>query len=115
MKPVFMLDTDMVSYALRGTGNVGGRLQREHPSAICLSSITVAELRYGACVRDSRRIHRAIDAFLSSVQILAFDDEAARRFGLVAAALARAGTPIGNFDALIAAHALSRDLTLVTN
>ena len=115
MKLAFMLDTDTVSYAMRGAGDVGAHLKDLSPSAVCLSSITVAELRYGADLDRSRKIHRAIDAFTSSVQIIPFDEVAARQFGHVAAALAHAGTPIGDFDALIASHAVARDLTLVTN
>jgi len=62
-----------------------------------------------------RKLHRLIDTFAESVPAVPFDAEAAGRFGLVAAALARAGTPIGILDTLIAAQALARELTLVSN
>lgn len=75
--PFFMLDTDTVSFALRGLGNVGSQLQSHKRSELCLSAITLAELRFGADKRKSRRIHRAIDAFLTGVDVLPFD--AARR------------------------------------
>jgi tRNA(fMet)-specific endonuclease VapC len=109
-----MLDTDSVSFALRGEGDVGARLLTVRPSAVCLSSITVAELRYGADKRRSRKLHRLIDAFVAPLTISVFDVAAAVRYGAVASALERRGTPIGGFDALIAAHALSLGLTLVT-
>ena len=46
--PRYMLDTDAVSFALRGKGGVGSRLLEHRPSDICISSITLAELRFGA-------------------------------------------------------------------
>ena len=110
-----MLDTDTVSFALRGLGAVGARLAKHKRSELCLSAITVAELRFGADKRRSRKIHQAIDAFLSGVDVLAFNNSAAEKFGAIAAALATAGEPIGQMDTLIAGHALSLNLVLVTN
>ena len=110
-----MLDTDTVSFALRGIGRVAERLAKQQRSEICLSAITVAELRFGADKRRSRKIHKAIDAFLSGVDVLAFDNTAAEKFGAVAATLASAGVPIGQMDTLIVGHALSLGATLVTN
>jgi tRNA(fMet)-specific endonuclease VapC len=112
---LFTLDTDTVSFALRGVGNVGARLAREQRSDLCLSAITVAELRFGADKRGSRRIHRAIDGFLSGVGVVVFDADAAAAFGKGAADLAGSGIPIGQVDTLLAAHALSMGATLVTN
>ena len=112
--PIFLLDTDAVSYALRGQGQVADRILEHRPSDLSLSSITLAELRYGASVRGSKRIHRQIDTFVNAIQILAFGPEAARAFGEIAHRLTRAG-PVGGFDALIAAHAMSAGLTLVTH
>ena len=113
--PTYMLDTDTVSFALRGRGAVASRLLEHRPSEICISSITLAELRFGAEARRSRKLHRLIDTFVGSVTVIPFDQLAADRFAPVAAALARRGEPIGTFDALMAAHALSRGLTFVTN
>jgi tRNA(fMet)-specific endonuclease VapC len=112
---LFMLDTDTVSFALRGVGAVATRLAEQKRSELCMSAITVAELRFGAHKRGSRKISRAIDAFLSGVEVLPFDTAAAARFGSVAAALSKHGEPIGQMDTLIAAHALSIGATLVTN
>ena len=111
----YMLDTDIVSYALRGVGDVGERLLAIRPSLVSVSALTVAELRFGAEHRKSKRLHRLIDAFCSGVTVLAFDEEAAARFGTVGAALATRGEPIGQIDTLIAAHALAEDMVLVTN
>ena len=111
----FMLDTDTVSWALRGQGAVPTRLLERRPSQLCISSITLAELRFGADAKGSRKLHRLIDTFVKSVTVLPFDEAAAGRFGPVARALARKGEPIGTFDTLIAAHAMSLGLTFVTN
>ena len=113
--PGFMLDTDTVSFALRGQGQVASRLLEHRPSEICISSITLGELRYGAARRASRKLHRLIDAFIRDISVLAFDREVGDRFGSLAASLDSAGTPIGGFDTLIVAHALAADLILVTN
>lgn len=111
----FMLDTDTVSFALRGVGAVAIRLAERKPSELCMSAVTLAELRFGAAKRGSRRIHRAIEAFLTGVEVLPFDEAAAERFGAIAAVLSSDGEPIGQMDTLIAAHALSVSATLVTN
>jgi tRNA(fMet)-specific endonuclease VapC len=113
--PEYMLDTDTLSFALRGQGRVAARLLEHRPSQLCISSITLAELRFGTERRRSRRLHRLITTFVASVETVPFDQVAADRFGTVATALARRGAPIGTFDTLMAAHALSLDLTFVTN
>jgi tRNA(fMet)-specific endonuclease VapC len=110
-----MLDTDTVSYALRGEGGVGKRILEHRPSELCISSITVAELRFGAGRRNSAKLHRLIDAIASNVEVMPFDEACAEQFGRVATELKVRGTPIGEFDVLIAAHALTLGLTLVTN
>ena len=101
----YLLDTDSVSYALRGQGGVGGRITSHRPSQLCISSITLAELRFGADRRRSRKLHGLIDAFISAVEVAPFDEKAR----------AARGTPIGELDGLIAAHAVSLRSVLVTN
>ena len=113
--PVYMLDTDTVSLALRGQGRVAERLLDHRPSELCISSITLAELHYGSQMRRSTKLQRLITTFEDSVEVMPFERTAAIRFGMVAAALARKGEPIGTFDTLLAAHGLSLDLTFVTN
>ena len=113
--PKYMLDTDTVSFALRGHGNVASRLLEHRPSEICISSITLAELRFGAEAKRSRKLHKLIDTFIASVSVISFDQSAADRFALAASGLARRGEPIGTFDTLLAAQALAGGLTLVTN
>jgi tRNA(fMet)-specific endonuclease VapC len=111
----FMLDTDSVSFALRGHGRVGARLVEHPPSQVCISAVSAAELRFGAERRDSKKLRRLIETFTSTVSVMPFDDECASAFGKVAARLVEKGRPIGSYDALIAAHALALGVTLVTN
>src|SRR5438552_2276134 len=102
-----LLDTDTVSFALRGEPRVVARLTEARPSFVAISAVTLAELRFGASHRKSRRLHSLIDGFVSGVHVLPFDADVATRFGDLAASLARAGTPIGQLDTMIAAHALT--------
>jgi len=110
-----MLDTDSVSFALRGQGRVGAQILEHRPSELCISAITLAELRFGAQRRNSPKLHAAIEAFSSNIAVLPFDEICATHFGLLGAELQARGTPIGEFDVLIAAHAMAVDATLVTN
>jgi len=113
--PRYMLDADTVSYALRGQGQVAARLLEHQPSDVCVSAITLAELNFGAEVKRSQTIRRAIRAFVRDVAVVPFDEASAERFGVVAAALSGRGRPIGAYDTLVAAQALSMGLTVVTN
>jgi tRNA(fMet)-specific endonuclease VapC len=110
-----MLDTDSVSYALRGHGGVASRILARRPSELCISSITLAELRFGASKRQSKKLHALIDTFVESVTPLAFDSDAADSYGRIAADLAARGMPVGALDAMIAAHAIAQKVVLVTN
>lgn len=83
---------------------------------ILISSITVAELRYG--VAKSARPEQnkeKFEGFIERFEVVAFDDAAAAVYGTIRAVLESAGTPIGPLDTLIAAHALHLQCTLVTN
>ncbi len=111
----FLLDTDSVSFALRGQGRVAQRIVECRPSELAISSITLAELKYGAERRSSRKLHHLIDVFTGDVAVLPFDEASAASFGKLASELVARGTPIGDFDTLIAAHAIQLGLILVTN
>ncbi|MFY9345137.1 MAG: type II toxin-antitoxin system VapC family toxin [Planctomycetota bacterium] len=110
-----MLDTDSVSFALRGEGRVAAELRRRAPSQVCVSAVTVAELWFGVEKRRSTKLRRIVQAFVDTIEVAAVDADVGRRFGEVAAALAERGKPIGAFDALIAAHALHTGSVLVTH
>lgn len=110
-----MLDTDTVSFALRGAGHVAQLVERSSRTDLCVSAITVAELRYGAARRASERLRLLIDGFLADFTVMPFDRSCAETYGNIADDLATRGVGIGDLDTLIAAHALTLDLTLVTN
>jgi len=110
-----MLDTDTLSFALRGVGNVAARLLQQRPSEVCMSAVSLAELRFGAEKRRSRKLYRLIETLARSVTVEPFDERAAVEFGKVADTLARRGKPIGEFDTLIASHAAAIGATFVTN
>ena len=113
----FMLDTNIcIELIRRRSTRVLLRLQQCSPGDVGMSSITLAELEFG--VHKSRMPDRnklALAEFAAPLEILPFDDLAAASYGELRARLERQGQPIGSMDMLIAAHALSRGLTLVTN
>jgi tRNA(fMet)-specific endonuclease VapC len=111
----FLIDTDTISFVLRGQGDAGAQLTAHAPSEVCLSAISLSELRFGADKRRSKRLHALIDTITDTIEVLPFDAVAAAMFGRVCSGLESKGTPIGTLDTLIAAHALSLNLTLVTN
>lgn len=110
-----MLDTDTVSFAIRGVGRIGEHIVSHRPSEICISAITLAELRFGAEWRNSQKLRLTIEAFARNITIAAFDEACAETFGLIGAKLAARGTRIGELDTMIAAHALTLGVILVTN
>ena len=110
-----MLDTNTVSFVFKNQGRVAQRLLSLKPSSICISAITVAELRYGAEKRQSRTLRPLIDRFLAPFTVAPFGAAEAARYGELCAVLERKGTPIGELDTQIAAHALTLGVTLVTN
>ena len=112
---LYLLDTDTVSFALRGQGKVAEEILARKPSHLAVSAITVGELRFGAEKRKSKKLHRLIDTFIGALEVLAFDEEAANAFGKLCAQLYKRGTPIGALDTMIAAHAQAAGRILVTN
>ena len=113
----FMLDTDTCSYVMkRSYPSMLDRLQSTRAGEVCISVITRIELEYG--VRISPKTARdaaALAAFLPYVEVLELTESAASHYAEIRAELKRQGTPIGAHDLLIAAHARSLGLTLVTN
>lgn len=110
-----MLDTNTVSFVFKNQGRVAQRLLSLKPSSICISTITVAELRYGAEKRQSKKLHSLIDQFLAPFTVASFGEAEATRYGELYDVLERRGTPIGELNTQIAAHALTLGVTLVTD
>ena len=114
---LYMLDTDTVSYLVKGkTPALDTRVAAVVPKHLCISSVTRGELLYGLQLKDgAHRLAQLIDQFLLRVQCLPWDEAAATHFASVAAALHKAGTQIGSMDAMIAGHAMATGAVLVTN
>ena len=117
MPVVFLLDTNIASYVIKGNfPRVRERLLRVPIREIGVSVITEAELRFGvARVPNAEKLALAVEEFLLRVEVLAWDSTAARRYARLRAALEESSEPVGNLDLMIAAQALAVEATLVTN
>ena len=112
----FMLDTNTVSFLIKGHPVVARHVVAVPLSSLCISAITEGELRYGLAKRpDATRLHQLVREFLRRVNVLPWDTGVAARYGVVRAALAAQGKTLAPLDLLIAAHALAVEAILVTN
>jgi tRNA(fMet)-specific endonuclease VapC len=111
-----LLDTDTCIYAIKQERGVLGRLLSCSRLDVAVSVITEGELRTGAakCATADKTLRR-VENFLRPLSILDFTSEDAVAYAQIRAKLERAGIPIGPLDTLIAAQAVQRKLTLVTN
>ena len=113
----WMLDTNIASHIIRGaTPALQARLREVPVAQLCVSAVTEGELLYGLARKpDATALRAAVTGFLLRVDVLPWDSAVAARYGDLRAELGRRGTPLGNLDTLIAAHALALDCTLVSN
>lgn len=111
-----MLDMNVISDLIKDPhGSVADRLECEGESSVCCSIVVAAELRYGAAKAGSAALAKRVDAALSAIEIMPLGEPADVEYGELRAELAKLETPIGANDVLIAAHALSEGLTLVSD
>ncbi|MDI1298770.1 MAG: type II toxin-antitoxin system VapC family toxin [Methylotenera sp.] len=83
---------------------------------ICISSVTLAELRYGVAKSQFKEKNQAaLDEFILPLEVVDFDEPATEYYGTLRATLEKQGIPIGPLDTMIGAHALSLNVTLVSN
>jgi tRNA(fMet)-specific endonuclease VapC len=112
----YMLDTNICIYVMKNYPL--GLRDKFNASAeqLCISSITLGELHYGA-EKSARRDHNltAIEQFVSRLDVLPFAEKAAAHYGQLRAELERAGRPSGPHDMQIGGHARSEGLVIVTN
>lgn len=113
----YMLDTDICSYIIREKPlKMFERFEGLEMDQLCISVITYAELIYGVEHSSSKKINRPIiDDFVRHLNIIAWDKEAAEHYGNIRAFLRAEGNIIGAMDMMIAAHARSQKMILVTN
>ncbi len=113
----YLLDTNICIYLIkRKPPEVLQRFLQLSPGSVFISSVTTSELYYGA--QKSQRVQTNLEAlnhFLLSFRIVDYDESASFLYGELRADLEKRGQPIGPLDMMIAAHALSLDVPLVTN
>lgn len=112
---MYMFDTNTVSHLFRQHPRLLVAMSRVPPSAVCISSITQAELLYDVAKRQNRALKQTVNMFLSAVTILSWDPAAAECYGAIRANMERQGNPMGALDQMIAAHAVSCGATMVTS
>lgn len=112
----YLLDTNICIYILNNKPeNVRKKMAQVGEQACAISSIVASELAFGAKKSGRQENVLRLNQFLSLFQVLPFEYDAIWHYANLRADLQTKGTPIGNMDQLIAAHALSLNLTLVTN
>jgi tRNA(fMet)-specific endonuclease VapC len=114
---MYLLDTNIIIYTLKNRyENIKVRIELAGMNNVCVSSLTVAELEYGASKSKNREKARAIMyEFLTPFEILNFDTKSAEFYGRIRADLESSGQMIGPIDLLIASIAMANNATIVTN
>lgn len=112
----YLLDTNICIFTIKNRPQEVREAFKRHHGQMCISSVTLMELIYGAEKSDyPERNLLAIEGFAARLEVLPYDDGAAAHTGQLRAEQARAGKPIGPYDQMIAGHARSRGLIVVTN
>ncbi len=113
----YLLDTNICIYIMNQKPiEIIHKFKQFKVGDIGISTITVSELHYGAVKSKNTKLNlKRIDEFLAPLEILPYDHNAAVYYGEIRCNLEQKGKVIGPLDMLIAAHALSNDITLVTN
>jgi len=112
-----LLDTNICIYIIKQQpATVLKRFLEYQVGDIGISSVTLSELRYGVAKSTHKEKNtKALDEFIIPLELVSYDESAAHVYGDIRATLEKAGTPIGSMDMLIAAHAVSLGIPLVTN
>lgn len=112
----YLLDTTVISDLIRTpSGPAARRIEQVGPKGIFTSIIVAAELRYGSAKKGSAKLRAKVESVLETIPVLALDIPADAAYGRIRADLEAAGQLIGLNDLLIAAHATTLGLTLVTD
>ncbi len=112
----YMLDTDIIIYTIKNRPAQIRKLFKQHKDQISISTVTLGELVFGA--EHSQQVERNladIEAMTAQLEVLPFDNKAAYHFGQIRSGLYRTGRPIEPYDMMIAGHARSLGLILVTS
>jgi tRNA(fMet)-specific endonuclease VapC len=112
----YMLDTNIVSHLLRQHPSVTQRVSSVPMASLCLSAITEAELLFGLAKRPANKdLHRAVHELLIRVESVAWGSAAAQSYGKARVWMVQSGKTLAPLDLLIASHAISMDVVLVSN
>jgi tRNA(fMet)-specific endonuclease VapC len=114
---MYLLDTNICIYIInQHPPEVIAKMNNYRPAQIKISSITIAEMEYGASKSKNREKNReALRNFLSPFEIINFDTKDAEVYGIIRAELEEKGNIIGPYDMQLAAQALKGDYIFVTN
>ena len=115
---IFLLDTNMVSYIVKGRSLAAGDQLVALPSSdvAAVSAITVGEIKYGLAKKpEATALRSLMEAFLASIRVLRWGTDEADAYGTVRAMLEKKGITLGNMDMMIAAQAIVARATVVTN
>ncbi len=115
----FLLDTNTVSFLMKGDASVRGALEGHARTDVLLCQPVVAEIEYGLArlprSARQRRLRARFDLFLKELVRVAWTDEVSRAFGRIKADLERRGTRLEDLDVAVGAHAVALGATLVTD
>ncbi len=112
----YMLDTNICIFTMNNKPQQVKEAFIRHYGQLCISTVTLMELIYGAEKSGSpQRNLGVIEGFAARLQVLDYDNSAAEHTGQLRAELAKTGKAIGPYDQMIAGHARSQGLILVTN
>ena len=111
----FMLDTDISSYIIKRRPATLVETFEKHADSLSVSVMTAAELRFGAAKARRPKLAELVEAYLERLAILDWTNEVTSHYARIRSELERSGKPIGNMDLLIASHAVSQRMVLVTN
>jgi len=110
----FMLDTDICIYTMKRKPLEARRMFNIHSGAMCISTVTLGELVHGVEKSDNPQSNlQLLEGFVGRLEVVDYDKVAAHHFGQLRYELK--GQEIGPYDFMIAAHARSLGLTLITN
>ena len=113
---MFLLDTDIIIYNLKGHEAVKKNLQHYSEDPMKISIITLMELYYGAYKSDKVTSNLAkVKTLENAFEVIPTAKESAEIFGTLKATLEKSGTRLDDFDLIIASCAMAHNLTLVTN
>lgn len=116
MTPLYLLDTNTVSYLIKRHPQVTQHLLAVPMHSVCISAITAGELAFGLAKRpEAVALKAAVNEFLRRVEVLPWDDAVAQTYGALRAQMQSSGTSLAALDMQIAAHAMHMNATLISS